>query len=293
MAREEYRVTAATGMTGAAGAPAVPALYSETSGDIDAEPLVLLHGFGLNLRVFDGMVAVLAAHYRVTAIDLPGHGASAWNAQAGSPSWLAGLAAALPRAATLVGWSLGGQLALQLAAQPALAVRRLVLIASSPRFVQAPDWPAGLTPATLQSFAAQLERDAPRTIADFLELQVRGSLDAAMVRTRLQLALQQHGAARTEALRAGLELLEHNDLRELARRVDLPALLIAGQYDRVTPPQAAQALARLLPAARLLQIPRAGHAPFLSHPAMVTAALLDFLRSDVRSRRSAASQVSP
>lgn len=275
------------------GATAVPALYSETSGPIEAEPLVLLHGWGMNLRVFDGMVAVLAAHHRVTVIDLPGHGASPWNAQLSSSSWLAALAAALPRAATLVGWSLGGQLALQLATQPALAVRRLVLIASTPRFVQGPDWPAGLPAATLQAFAAQLERDAPRTIADFLELQVRGSLDAAGVRSRLQQALQQHGAARAEGLRAGLELLQHNDLRELARRVDLPALLIAGQYDRVTPPQAAHELARLMPRAQLLQIPRAGHAPFLSHPAPVSAALLEFLLSDVRPRRGAASQVSP
>ena len=272
---------------------AVPALYSETSGDIDAEPLVLLHGWGMNLRVFDGIVAVLAAHYRVTAIDLPGHGASPWNAQLRSQSWLAGLAAVLPRAATLLGWSLGGQLALQLAAQPTLALRRLVLIGSSPRFVQTPDWPGGLPAATLQAFAAQLERDAPRTIADFLELQVRGSLDAAVVRTSLQQALQQHGAARPEALRAGLELLQHNDLRELARRIDIPALLIAGQYDRVTPPQAAHELARLMPRAQLLQIPRAGHAPFLSHPTPVSAALLDFLRSAMRPRRGAASQVSP
>jgi pimeloyl-[acyl-carrier protein] methyl ester esterase len=278
----EVGAAGAARMIGAGGATAVPALYSETSGDIHADPLVLLHGWGMNLRVFDGMVAVLAGHYRVTVIDLPGHGASPWTAQTTPQSWLASLAATLPRAATLVGWSLGGQLALQLAAQPALAVRRLVLIASSPRFVQAPDWPAGLTAATLQAFAAQLERDAPRTIADFLELQVRGSLDAAGVRTRLQQALQQHGAAHPAALRAGLELLEHNDLRELARRVDLPALLIAGQYDRVTPPQAAQALARLMPRAQLLQIPRAGHAPFLSHPAPISAALLDFMRADAR-----------
>ncbi len=288
-------------MIAKASAAAVPALYSEASGDIDAAPLVLLHGFGLNLRVFDSLVAALAAHYRVTVIDLPGHGASPWNAQLASPSqlaqspqlasspWLAAIAALLPREATLVGWSLGGQLALQLASQPALAVRRLVLIATSARFVQAPDWPAGLPAAMLRGFAMQLELDAPRTIADFLELQVRGSVDAAVVRTSLQAALQRHGVARLEALRAGLALLQDNDLRELARSINLPALVIAGQYDRVTKPEAAQALVRLLPQAQLLQIPRAGHAPFLSHPSVVSAALLDFLRTDAPARRASAS----
>lgn len=276
-------MTLAAGVTAAA---VVPRLYSETCGDSDAAPLVLLHGWGMNLRVFDALVATLAAHYRVTVIDLPGHGASPWNAQLAGSQWLAGLAALLPPAATLVGWSLGGQLALQLASQQDLAVRRLVLIATSARFVQSPDWPAGLPAATLRSFAGQLERDAARTIADiladFLELQVRGSRDAAAVRMRLQEALQRHGMAQPQALRAGLALLEHNDLRELARRIDMPALVIAGQNDRVTPPAAAQALARLLPQAELLQIPRAGHAPFLSHPSPVAAALLDFMRADAR-----------
>jgi pimeloyl-[acyl-carrier protein] methyl ester esterase len=269
-----------------------PALYSESNaresggaGDSEfADPLVLLHGWGMNLRVFDGLRAALGEHYQVAAIDLPGHGRSPWPAQALPQQQLAALAAMLPPGATLVGWSLGGQFALQLAAQPALAVRRIVLIASSPRFVRAPDWPHGLPAATLQQFAERLERDAAATIADFIELLVRGSANAATVRATLQSSLQHHGMAQPQALRAGLALLEHNDLRELARHIDVPALLIAGEYDRVTPPQAAQALAQLLPRAELLQVERAGHAPFLSHPEEVSAALLAFTRSDERQR---------
>ena len=103
----------------------------------------------------------------------------------------------------------------------------------------------------------------------------------------LQSAVQRHGAAHPDALAAGLALLEHNDLRALARRIDVPALVIAGQYDRVTPPQASEALAQLLPQAQLLQIRRAGHAPFLSHSEQVGAALLDFTRHDDRQRQAA------
>jgi pimeloyl-[acyl-carrier protein] methyl ester esterase len=259
-----------------------PALYSESSGNGDAAPLVLLHGWGTNLRVFDRLRAALASEHRVLAIDLPGHGRSPWPAHAASQQWLASLTAVLPRGAILIGWSLGGQLALQLASQPTLGVRRLVLIASSARFAQTPEWPHALSTTTLHAFAAQLERDPERTLSDFLELQVRGSADADAVRATLHQTSQQHGAPAPEALRAGLALLEHNDLRELARSIDIPALLIAGQYDRVTPPQAAAALAQLMPQAQLLQIPRAGHAPFLSHPNQVSEALLEFTRAAVR-----------
>jgi pimeloyl-[acyl-carrier protein] methyl ester esterase len=261
-----------------------PALYSESSGnaDGDAAPLVLLHGWGMNLRVFDRLRAALADEHRVLAIDLPGHGRSPWPAHGAPQPWLSSLAAVLPRGATLIGWSLGGQLALQLASQPSLAVRRLVLIASSARFMQAPDWPHALSAAALQAFAVQLERDPQRTLSDFLELQVRGSADADAVGATLRQTLQQHGAPAPEALRVGLALLERSDLRELAREIDIPTLLIAGQYDRVTPPQAATALAQLMPQAQLLQIPRAGHAPFLSHPNQVSDALLEFTRAAAR-----------
>jgi pimeloyl-ACP methyl ester carboxylesterase len=100
---------------------------------------VLLHGWGMNLRVFDGLRAALAEHHRVTAIDLAGHGASPWTADS-SPQqhgWRA-LRPCCRAMRVLVGWSLGGQLALQLASrsrrwrcgagadrhQPALRARR-------------------------------------------------------------------------------------------------------------------------------------------------------------------------
>jgi pimeloyl-[acyl-carrier protein] methyl ester esterase len=238
-------------------------VYSETSGN--GPPLLLLHGWGTNLRVFDALRAGLAERYTVTALDLPGHGLSAWN-EGSAEQQLAWIAAQVPPQAILVGWSLGGQLALQLAANASLRVRALVLIASTPRFVLGEDWPHGLAPGVLQEFASRLERDPRGTVADFLELQVRGSAE-------LQRELSAHGIAQPAALAAGLAQLQHNDLRELARALDIPTLIIAGQYDRITPPQAAQALQAMLPQGRLLSLGRAGHAPFLSHQAQVLAAL--------------------
>jgi pimeloyl-[acyl-carrier protein] methyl ester esterase len=248
-------------------APAQTPFYHETSGR--GPPLLLLHGWGTNLRVFDALRAGLAARYTVTALDLPGHGRSAWTAGMTVAQQLTQIAALVPPQATLVGWSLGGQLALQLAAHAAVAtaVRQLVLIASTPRFVRSEDWPQGLPPQVLQAFATRLERDPRGTVADFLELQVRGSAP-------LQQALSEHGIPQPAALAAGLDQLQRNDLRTLASSLAIPTLVIAGQHDRITPPQAAQALVQLLPQGRLLLIARAGHAPFLSHAQQVLAALL-------------------
>jgi pimeloyl-[acyl-carrier protein] methyl ester esterase len=250
-------------------------LYAETSGT--GPPLLLLHGWGMNLAVFQALRAQLARRYAVTALDLPGHGASAWPEGCTGARQLELLAAALPPGAALIGWSLGGQLALRLAAQPAHRVRRLVLIASTPRFLAAPDWPHALPASVLEQFAAQLERDPAATVQQFLQLQVRADRAADTTLAALRAALERHGEAQPAALRAGLALLADTDLRLLAPDVTVPTLLIAGQSDRVTPPQAAAALAGLMPRAQLLELPRAGHAPFLSQEPAVSAAILRFL----------------
>jgi pimeloyl-[acyl-carrier protein] methyl ester esterase len=238
-------------------------LYGETAGE--GAPVVLLHGWAMNLRVFDGLAAALAPTHRVTAIDLPGHGRSPWRAgltPAGITDWLLD---ELPERCALVGWSLGGQLALRLAAAAPTRIRRLVLVACTPKFVAGGDWPHGLEPEVLQRFATGLQVDSARTVGDFLELQVRGSSAANVTLRQLRAALERQGAAAPAALTAGLEQLADADLRGLARTLALPVLLVSGQCDRVTPPGAARALAQMLTGAHLVELRRAGHAPFLSH----------------------------
>jgi pimeloyl-[acyl-carrier protein] methyl ester esterase len=250
-------------------------LYAETAGT--GPPLVLLHGWGLNLRVFDGLRALLSQRHTVTALDLPGHGASPWPQDYTPERQLQLIAAQLPADATLIGWSLGGQLALQLAGRPACAVRRLVLIASTPRFVQEADWPHGLPAPRYRQFAAALERDGAATVTSFLELQVRADRCAQATLAALRRALEEHGSAQPQALQAGLALLGQMDLRALAPTVHLPTLLIAGQSDRITPSSGAHALSALLPCARLLELPRTGHAPFISGCRTVAEAIQQFL----------------
>jgi len=232
-------------------------------------PLVMLHGWGLNLRVFDILASTLAADFRVFAVDLPGHGRSTATRLAD----LEPLLDVLPSRFALLGWSLGGQIALRLAAQTPARIAALILISTTPRFTRAADWSAGLPAAVLDGFAKHLQRDYRRTISDFLEWQVRGAMAADATLAALRATLLNHGEASGAALRAGLELLRVSDLRSVLPSISAPSLLIAGQYDRVTPAAAAQSMLESMPDARLLEIRRAGHAPFLSHAADCAAAI--------------------
>jgi pimeloyl-[acyl-carrier protein] methyl ester esterase len=255
------------------------ALNVETRGD--GPDLVLLHGWGLNLRVWDRLAEALSDRFRVIAVDLPGHGRSDWSSSAGTPAaqtWrLLETLASFSNSYSVLGWSLGAQVALDLAAAMPIRVDRLVLVAATPKFAAAPDWPYGAEPEGLERLATQLQTDYRRTVSGFLDLQVRGSVDSSEVLAELQAALFAHGEAQPEALAAGLELLKNTDLRPNLGLVRAPTLVIAGQYDRVTRPAASRALAEALPNARYVEFRRAAHAPFLSHSAEFTQLVREFL----------------
>jgi pimeloyl-[acyl-carrier protein] methyl ester esterase len=300
-------------------------LYTEVRGSGPA--LVLLHGWGLNLRIWDGLAAALSDRFRIIAVDLPGHGRSAWLPERSSLEEQAAqvreTVAGIAGEYSLLGWSLGGQIALQLAAADArsatrpgragaaAAIHRLVLVATTPRFVAAPDWPHGAPAERLAAQAGGLHSDYRRTVSDFLELQVRGSADGGVALEQLRAALFAHGSvagapraavddlsssgtggsgSRTStdspselrglniaALARGLELLRDSDLRPLLADIAVAALVIAGQYDRVILPAASHALADALHNARYVEIRRAAHAPFLSHLTQLSALIADFL----------------
>jgi pimeloyl-[acyl-carrier protein] methyl ester esterase len=173
--------------------------------------------------------------------------------------------AALPARCVLLGWSLGGKMAMEIARRHPARVAALVLVSSTPRFAQSIDWPHGLDAGQFETFRSLVERDWRQTLSDFVWLQLRGSRNAATTQQQVEAALTRHGAPHPDALRRGLDLLGAVDLRSHVAAIEQPALLIAGQNDRVTPPAATRWIADTLPQARFEQIPRAGHASFLSH----------------------------
>ena len=123
------------------------ALYHEVHGTAGTRDLVLLHGWSLNLRVWDPVVRALSPYYRLITVDLPGHGGSDWDPKAASPAAQAWRVhetlESITERYTLIGWSLGGQVALDLAAALPAHIEALGLICTTPRFLTAPGWRCG------------------------------------------------------------------------------------------------------------------------------------------------------
>lgn len=211
--------------------------------------------------------------------DLPGYG----DTPSVSPYTAEALADAVARTietpVELIGWSLGGMVALALAARHPDKVTRLVLVGTSPAFVGRPDWPHGLAPEVLAGFAESLKQDYRSTLLRFLSLQARGGDAARAVIARLRETVFQRGEPAAAVLAAGLELLRDVDLRAVAARVGCPTLVVHGAYDTLCPLDAGRWLAERIPGARLALHERAAHAPFLSHPAWFAETVGGFLHA--------------
>lgn len=252
-------------------------LHVESVGE--GPPLVLLHGWALHSGLFATMLPDLARRFRVHAVDLPGHGRS----PAPGPGDLDGVVDAVASSIgaegplAVLGWSFGGQVALRWAAREPARVARLVLVCTSPRYVDGPDWPHAMRAETLARFGDELASAWRLTLQRFLTLQVQGSDEGRRSLAVLRHQLFARGDPSREALAGALALLASTDLRDEVGSVRASALVVSGERDTLAPPAAGAWLAQALPDARYVRIDGAAHAPFLSHRDAFDGALREFL----------------
>jgi pimeloyl-[acyl-carrier protein] methyl ester esterase len=254
-------------------------LWSETNGT--GPDLVLVHGWGLHSDVWAPILPALTERYRVTCIDLPGHGHSQ-EVPAGRElaEWAKQVLAVAPGQATWLGWSLGGMIAMRAALDAPARLPRLLAVATTPRFVTDTNWPHAMDADTLHRFASELDADFRATVQQFLALQVQGDPNARRLLRDLRAAVFRHGEPHHSVLEHGLEVLGNVDLRDELGDLKQPTRVISGRLDRLTHPEAGRALADALPDADYHCLSRAAHAPFLSDTEHFLELVDDFVPAD-------------
>ena len=255
----------------------------------NGSPLVLLHGFTGSSESWGTFGDQLAEHHTLVSVDIVGHGAS--DSPRGVDHYRMGTAAGdVVRAvawagferANWLGYSMGGRLALTVAAHHPSAVERLILVGASPGIESDDDRAARVRADEL--LASQIERDGIRPFVDYWESiplfetqralppEIREAIRAGRLKnSELGLANSLRGMG------AGAQEPLHGKLADLG----VPSLLIAGEADAKYSALGAT-MARAMPCARATAIPDAGHAAHIEQPARTAQEVLAFLASPLQ-----------
>lgn len=242
--------------------------------------LVLLHGWGLHSGIWTPLVKYLERSFTCHLIDLPGHGDSAFGEHLNMASWADAVFQVAPERASWLGWSLGGLVAQELALRHPALFDALVLIASTPRFVQATDWPHAIESGTLKSFEKEFERNPAAVMQRFLGMQVKGSRRSTVTLRELRDQCTRKPFASSDGLRVGLDILQSADFRQHLPDFPVPLFFLLGERDILVP----FAVAESLRSHPVQVIAGAGHAPFLSDTPACASIIGQWLSNDSRAQ---------
>lgn len=261
-------------------APLASRYYSTTgsaAGAQEREPLVLLHGWGWDSDSWSPLLPALRNMTSVVTLDLPGFGDSPARPGLSWGQLLDLVERSLPPRAILMGWSLGGMLAVALAARCPERVSRVITLASNLRFVANNDWPQAMASADYEAFSRSFDEQPQTGLRRFLGLVACGDRHERDLRRALS-DCQPAVERINPGWRASLALLAGVDNRGALAALRQPGLHLFAERDALVPLSAAAALPQLNPRQRIQVAPGAGHALHWSQPEWVAEQVRDFLQ---------------
>jgi non-heme chloroperoxidase len=261
-------------------------LYYEDLGE--GSPVVLIHGWPLSGASWEKQVtALLADGHRVITYDRRGFGRSSHPSTGYDYDTFATdlhevLTALDLEEVALVGFSMGsGEVTRYLAKFGARRITRAVLIGTlGPYLLQARDNPAGVPSSVFEGLRAELARDRPTAVLDFLhEFYNYDVLGGKLVSERV---VQENWTVGMSASAIALFQSVYSwceDFREDLARNDVPTLILHGDADRILPPAAtSRRQALLLTNSRFVELRGAPHGLLWTHAEQINAELVSFLR---------------
>ncbi len=241
-------------------------------------PVLLLHGMPGSCTSWDPQFEAFSAKHRVAAWDMPGYGRSDHRVELDTPALMADFLADRMRGEMglgpchVVGLSLGGMIAMELALAHPDLVRSLVLLDSSPMFGLDGGSDAG-------EFVASVRQPLTEgtSVAELCRVILKDLVGSGFEGDAFEAGLAAMARATPEGLVQAATLIgNHNALGRL-ENITAPTLVMAGAQDTATPPAYSKVIAERIPGAILDEIPESGHLSNLENPEFVNTRIAAFL----------------
>lgn len=241
-------------------------------------PVVLLHAFPLNSRMWDAQVAELPSKYRVLTVEYPGFGqsavGSAWTMDELADALREQLAAAGALPCVLGGCSIGGYITLAFARRHPGDLTGIILVDTRAD----PDAPAAKE--NRQKMIGLVRENGTTAVAEQMvpKLLAPGAPEKRpdLVQKIHEMADRIPPLAIEQALSA---MRDRPDSTPILPKIQVPTLIIVGESDQATPPELSQMMAKAIPGATLTVIRGAGHLSPMEQPAQVNHAMTSFLKT--------------
>ncbi len=240
--------------------------------------LVLIHGWGCDSRTWQPLLESLQSFASITLIDLPGFGASPVLPEFSLDAVLNKIVAQLPQDAVVMGWSLGGMLAVQLAARFPERICAVITLATNLKFVAAPDYPAAMPRAINRQFNQGFAQDPQAALKLFCGLLAQGDADERGLLK--QLRRSEIGAVTENWLQA-LQLLTELDNRTVFALLTQSGLHLLAEKDALVPVATAELMRQKNPQQNIQIFDNAAHALHWSQPQQVIDAILRFIKQEI------------
>lgn len=238
----------------------------------DGPTMVLIHGVGLRAEAWEAMMPLLAAHYRVYAVDMPGHGAAMLGEVQSLEDYVDRFEAFITRLdspAFVAGHSMGAVLAMKLAARLGVQVAGVAALNAIYRRRPKAEEAVRARAAAIRSGAV---RDNAPTLARWFGEAPQGAMKTAAEDCDAWLsAMDQTAYGRAYTAFAHQDGPSESELHAIRG----PALFMTGARDPNSTPEMSKAMAKLAPQGRAEVIEDAAHMMPMTHPQAVAKALID------------------
>jgi 3-oxoadipate enol-lactonase len=237
--------------------------------------LVVLHSLLADRHAFDPVLPALAARHRVTLFNLPGFQGSQPTLLPLMDAYIATIEDGfqefgIAKDAVLIGNGFGGTVALAFALAHPERISKLVLSDAAAVF---PD-------EGRQQFATMAAKVAEGGLGSVAEIAAKRVFSPAYLAAHPELIAERQRVLMgidPKAFQAACKILQEADLTTQLHRLEVPTLVVCGEFDQATPPVLNKAIADKVKGARYIELPGCGHCPPLEQPEQFLAAIKEFV----------------